>query len=432
MDHITALRARRAGNIEAMQALVNSIGDGEDMSAEQVTQFGAMEAEDDRVTAELTRLEGLERRRAAAARPVAALPGAVPVAPTLPAQAAEPGMAFARMVRTIVAAGGDATRAAEIAEANGDAALFANQNIGSGAAGGFLVPEDVAGGIIDMLRANSVIMGLQPLIVPMPNGNLTINRETVGGNFAYVGEQQNIGATGYQFGPMKLSAKKLTGLVPLSNDLLRAASTAVDRFIRDKMLADMGLAMDRAFIRAPGTEFQPKGLRNQHTGTAFAATHVLVMTATPTLTTVTSDLARLELALEGNNVPMLRPGWIMHPRLKMYLTNLRDANGNFAWPEMANGTLRGKPYRTTTQVPINLGGGTESELYLADFSQVIVGEHMGINIAVSTEAAYVDSTATMRAAFSRDETIIRAIMQHDLGLIQLAACAILTGVTWTP
>ena len=122
----------------------------------------------------------------------------------------------------------------------------------------------------------------------------------------------------------------------------------------------------------------------------------------------------------------------MAPRTALYLMNLRDGNGNMAFPEMANGMLRMKPFKMTTQIPTNLGGGTESELYLADFAQVVVGEHMGIEVAMSTEAAYVDGTGTMRAAFSRDETVMRAIVQHDIGMRHLAALAILTGVTWAP
>lgn len=433
MDRITALQARRAGIIEKMEAIVASVPADQDMTAEQVTAFEALKAEDDKATKELEIARDIERRKAAAAKPAAALPGATAPAATLPARPAEPGLAFGRIVHTLARAGGNVRLAAEIAEAQGDGALFANQNTLSGTAGGFLVPEDVQAEIVPLLRASSVIMASSPVMLPMPNGNLTVNRETGAGTFSYGGEQANIGATGYQFGQMKLTAKKLSGIVPLSNELLKSASTAVDRFIRDRMATDMGLAMDVGFIRGSGVGFNPLGLRNQHTGTPFATTHVLTMTATPTLTTVTSDLGRLELALEGNNVPMVRPTWLMHPRTKMFLMNLRDGNGNFAFPEVAINELRGKPIAITTQIPINLGGGTnESELYLVDFSQVIIGEQGGLEIAVSTEAAYIDSGSTMRAAFSRDETVMRAIQLHDIGLYQLAACAILTGVTWTP
>ena len=67
MDKILELRTRRAGIIDQMDALLASVPDGDDMTAEQVTAFDALKAQDDKVATELTRLEDLERRRAAAA-----------------------------------------------------------------------------------------------------------------------------------------------------------------------------------------------------------------------------------------------------------------------------------------------------------------------------------------------------------------------------
>lgn len=433
MDRITALRARRAGIIEQMEAIVASVGENEDLTAEQQSQFDALRAEDDRVAAQLSQAEDLERRRAAAARPAAPLPGVTaPVAgqPAVPAQPAEKGLTFARMCRTIAAAGGIPHVAAQIAEANGDGGLFANQNMGSGPAGGFLVPEDVSTEVIELLRPASVVTAMGPRMVPMPNGNLTTNRRATGANFSYTGEQTDIDATGYTYGQVKLSAKKLAGIVPISNDLLRASSTAVDRMVRDDVLADAAQIQDRFFLRGSGTDFAPKGLRWQALGTPFATTHILTMTATPDLQKVTNDLGRMELALGNANLPYTGAHWTMSPRTAMYLTNLRDGNGNLAFPEMQDGQLRRKPVHVTTEIPDNLGGGTESEIMLVLPQHVLVGEHMGIEIAMSTEAAYKDSSGTMQAAFSRDETLLRMIMQHDIGLRHLAAVSVLTGVTW--
>lgn len=437
MDKILELRARRAGIIDRMDALVASIGDGDDWTEDQTAQFDALKAEDDKVTAELTRLEDVERRRAEAARPAAPLPGAADTqaggAPTAPAAPKEPGLQFARMVRTIAAAGGNHYVAQQIAEASGDSGLFANQNMSTGTAGGFLVPEDVSGEVIELLRPLSVVTAMGPRIVPMPNGNMTTNRRASGANFEYGGEQQDIKAAGYSYGQVKLSAKKLSGIIPISNDLLRTASTAVDRMVRDDALADAAQIQDRHFLRGAGTDYAPKGLRFQHTGTPFAASHVLTMTAAPDLQKVDNDLGRLELALANNNVVVTGAHWIMSPQIAMFLTNLRDGNGNKVYPEMANGQLRMKPVHITTEIPSNLGaGGNESEIMLAHPGHILVGEHMGIEVAMSTEAAYKDSEGNMQAAFSRDETLMRMILQHDIGLRHLPAVAILTGVTWAP
>jgi HK97 family phage major capsid protein len=431
MDWITKLKARRAGILDKMEAIVASIPEGEDMTEDQVTEFEALKAEDDKVAADLANAEDLERRRAAAAVPAQPLPGLAPApGAAAPAAPKEKGLTFARMIRTIAAAGGNSYVARQMAEANGDSGLFANQNMGSGPAGGFLVPEDVSTEVIELLRPASVVTAMGPRFVPMPNGNLTTNRRASGANFGYQGEQQDAGATGYTYGQVKLSAKKLTGIIPVSNDLLRASGTSVDRMIRDDAVADAAQVQDRFFLRGQGSDYTPKGFRFQHLGTPFQATHVLTMTATPDLQKVDNDLGRLELALGNANLPYTGAHWVMSPRVAMFLTNLRDGNGNKVYPEMDGGMLRKKPVHMTTEIPDNLGGGTESEIMLVHPAHVMVGEHMGIEIALSTEAAYKDADGAMQAAFSRDETLMRMIMQHDIGLRHLAAVSILTGVTW--
>lgn len=430
MDRILKIRARRAAILAEMDTITQAIDAETGMTAEQETAFAALGAEDDKLQAELRTLEDVERRRAAAAVPVGVIAQPAAPAASVPAKPAEKGVTFARMTRYLAAARGSEFVAAQIAEANGDSGLFANQNMGSGAAGGFLVPEDVSGEIIELLRPASVVLGMGVRRIPLPNGNMTTNRRVTGASFGYGPEQGDAPATGLTFGPMKLSAKKMSGLVPISNDLLRSASVSVDLLVRDDMVEGASSAMDLHFLRGLGTENAPLGLRNQLTGTAFAALNILTMTASPDLQKVTNDLGRLELALLNQNVDASGAHYVMPPRVAMYLTNLRDGNGNLAFPEMQNGMLRRKPVHVTNNIPTNLGAGTESEIGLIHPSHVIVGEQNGISIAVSTEAAYKDANGTMQAAFSRDETLMRLIMHHDIGLRHLPAVAWLTGVTW--
>ncbi len=416
---INALRTQRAERVTALQAAVDD-----------ADAFAKIEAE-------IADLDGRIARHEKALQAVATLnQPARPAegnAATVPAQARKPedkGLKFGAMMRCIAAANGNRDVAVAVAEGWGHSGLFAQQSGLSGPAGSFLVPEEVSGELIELLRPASVVMSFQPVFVPLPSGNLTMNRINVGTTASYMGELADVGATGAQLGQVRLNSRKLGALVPISNDLLKTASTAADAMVRDDMVMSMTTRMDLAFIRGAGTQFTPLGLRNQLVGSDFAATNILTMTAAPSLATVTTDLGRLELALMNANIPMTRCGWIMAPRTYMFLMNLRDGNGNYAFPEVQQMMLRGKPIRFTTNVPINLGGGTESELYLADFAHVVVGEENNIELAISTEAAYRDAGNNLQASFSRDETVVRAIAKHDIGLRHLPAVAILTGVTW--
>lgn len=432
MDRIAELRAARVALHADMEALVAAIDDETGMTDEQTEAYAAMAANDDRIRAQVTRLEDLERRRAEQAVPVGVIPTPAPSpAPgTVPATPAARGLTFARMTRYMAAAQGNAVIAGQIAEANGDSGLFASQNMGSGAAGGFLVPEDVSNEIIELLRPASVVRAMGARVIPLPNGNMTTNRRATGASFAYGAEQGDAPAAAGTFGQMKLSAKKMSGIVPISNDLLRSASVSVDMLVRDDIVQGAASAEDLHFLRGTGTEYAPLGLRYQLVGSSYATLNILTMTATPDLAKVTTDLGKLELALLNQNLDASGAHWVMSPRTAMYLTNLRDGNGNLAFPEMGSNMLRRKPVHVTTQIPDNLGGGTESEIGLIHPSQVVIGESGGVQIAVSTEAAYKDSGGTMQAAFSRDETLMRLIMLNDIGLRHLPAVAWLTGVTW--
>ncbi len=160
------------------------------------------------------------------------------------------------------------------------------------------------------------------------------------------------------------------------------------------------------------------------------AGNVIASNATVNLANVTNDLAKLRLAVLNANIPMTECGYIMSPRTMLYLENLRDGNGNKAFPEVAEGKLGIYPIGFTTSVPDNLGGGTnESEVYFGDFAQFQIGDTEQIAIAASDVAAY-DDGGTIQAAFSNDETVVRLIAEHDTQVRYDTAFAVLTGVRW--
>ena len=97
----------------------------------------------------------------------------------------------------------------------------------------------------------------------------------------------------------------------------------------------------------------------------------------------------------------------------------------------ANPTIHTLPVHITNNIPTNLGAGSdETELYLVDASEVLLGEVETIQIAVSSDASYVDETSTLRSAFTRDQTLMRAILRHDLAVKHDVAVAVKTGITW--
>lgn len=351
----------------------------------------------------------------------------------------EKGFHAAAFIMALAGGQGDPVKAKAFAEAN-----FTNDGgIGErvskalsttpGSAGGVFVPADWMDEVLGLLRNKSAVRQMGARTVPMPNGNITMTKQTASSIAEYVGENMGQKASQPAFGTMSLVFKKLRVTVPLSNELIAFSKPNALEMVRDDIVSAMRLKEDSAFLRGLGTQFSPRGLRYW-----TPAANIIPANVTVNLANVTADLAKPILQLEYANVAFSRPGWIMNPRTAAYLMTVRDANGNFAFRgEMAsrpgiNGTLWGFPYVTTNQVPRTLGAGTnESEIYFADFADVIIGESSDVQVDVSKEAAYLDESGNLVSAFSNDQTIVRAIARHDLGVRYDESLTVLTGVLWT-
>lgn len=296
--------------------------------------------------------------------------------------------------------------------------------------GGVLIPEEVSSEFIDLLTPKAVVRSFGTTVMPMSSGGMIIPKLTAASTAYYIGENADMVKSQQSFGARKLTARKLAVLVPMSNDLLRRGGPRVAQVVRNDMVRSASLKEDITFIRSPGTEFTPKGLKYQ-----MAAANVVPATGgSYDLDSVTADLANLILKLEESNVAFSNPGWMFSPRTAMYLMTVRDGLGQYAFrAEMMTGKFWGWPYKKTTQIPRNLGaGGDESEVYLADFDDVIIGDTMKLEAAVSLEAAYKDENGDLVSAFSLDQTVMRLIMEHDLILRYDESAAMLSGVKWAP
>jgi len=387
------------------------------LTQDEEAAYGASKKDLEGIDAQIIRAENVRRMKAESASPVHE-PAAQPT--RAPVQVSEPQ-------RSLAAAKGDCMRASIHCEkVYGDQEMAKALAAGVATAGGFLVPDDVSEEIIEFLRPASVVRASGAVEVPMPHGNLTMPKQVGGGSATYIGENTNIPPSQQTFGQLRLTARKLAALTPVSNDLIRFASPKVDTLVRNDLVAAIASTEDAAFIRGDGLGAGPRGLKSWAT-----AANILAANGTVNLANITQDLGRLWLTLRESNSRMRNIGWLMAPRTENYLRNLRDGNGNKAFPEMASGTLNGYPFKSTTQIPVNLAvtGTNESELYLVDFADVIIGQATGMIIDVSDTAAYYDG-ANVVAAFSLDQTVVRVITEHDLGMRHDTSVAYIKDIDW--
>lgn len=299
-------------------------------------------------------------------------------------------------------------------------------SVSSFTAGGALLPVELAAELIELLYARTVVLQLGARTIDFMN-SINLGKMNSGATVSYVGEGANIVPSQPGFGELRMTGKKAAALVPITNELLRNTSVGADTIIRDDLLQAMALRRDLSALRGTGDTYQPKGVTR-----FITAGNVFNSTGTTTAQKV-ADLTKALRLVDESNVPLDSGGWIMSPRSKWALFATLDANSNFVFAaQLAMGMLLGFPAKSTTQIPNNLGGGTDSELYFGAFSDLIIGfdKATPMQMEAFPNGAYHDGSAVV-SGISNDTTPVRLIEAHDVLLRHDNTFARIDAVAWT-
>lgn len=426
LKRIEELRREQALIAENVKTLADKENTGVELTAEELESFTTMQTKFDELGGKISRAEQSEQMAIASAVPVTSATGA-PAVHVKQAPADYPGSKLARFAMSIAAGENNMADAAKFAETEiGDKDVAMAISTASNS-GGALVPENIANEIIELLRPQSVVRQLGARTVPLANGNLTIPRLTGGASSSYKGENDAQNAEGGTLDDVKLSAKTQMSVVPMSNELIGKAGFRVESIFLNDMIMAVANRQDKAFLRDDGTNDTPTGFKKVATDGGRTKS----WSGNADLATIDAYLDALILGLMNSDSSMLVCGWAMSPRSFMKLQGLRDGNGNKVYPEMENGFLKGWQIKHTTNIPVNLGVGTnETEIYFADWNDVIIGETDVYTIDFSREATYNDSTGTLVSAYSRNQSVLRVVTGNDVGFRHLEGLQMGTGITW--
>lgn len=434
MKNLDDLRRDRKAAADKMKEKATAIGALEAATAPDAAAISAASAEFDAAQAAfeaadkaVKRAEAVEAAAAQSAGAGDANPGAA-AGGSAAAQVANPehkGAEVGFLMHALYQANGDRDKAMAVLDREGHSGISASLSGLTDGAGGITIPRPMATTMIELLRSRVAVRASGARSVPMPAGELRHAKQTGGATAGYGAELAAIAVSDPTFGAVDMSFKKLTALVGVSNTLLRQSGLPMAMVVRDDLLKVMALREDLAFLRNDGTGGNPKGLISWclvgNLQSAVAATAAAAETA----------IRRAVSLVEDANVGMVSPGWIMRASAKNWLAGLRDAAGYHVFPSIdQNGTLKGFPIRLSSQIPTNLGAGTnETEVTFADFSQIMIGDASNITLAMSTEAATVTGGVTT-SAFQTDQTLFRAVSEHDLAPENDVAISVIRGVNW--
>lgn len=300
----------------------------------------------------------------------------------------------------------------------------------NGAAGGIVIGENFAPDILPLLYPMSSFMAGNPVEVPMPQGSFRQSGGATGATASYRAEGVDITVSQPTFRDFRMTAHLLSGIVPITNQLIRYSLGAAETFARNDLAMAMSQKLDSVAYLGTGVNDDPTGILNLPGTYSTAATD----STAPSQTQVDGDARKLTTRF--TRYPALLQGleWRMSVHTHAYLRDMTDGNGNYIYPtlNLPAPTWKGYPVRIAGNFPENLGGGTnETYLALIAFGHVLYGNAKGLELAISSEASIAaGQNGALVSMFSTDSTAIRATMEHDVTTRYVESVAFLSAVKW--
>jgi HK97 family phage major capsid protein len=268
-------------------------------------------------------------------------------------------------------------------------------------AGGYLVPVEENDTIYGLFHDKSIFQGNNLVtVLPMSGKTLTFPRTATGVTVSWVGEGATISATDPTFSQETLVARKLAVRVDLTRELLEDAGPDLDTYLRKEIAEAMAEEYDRVILRGSGGAAQPLGLLNR------AAINKAALNAAPTYAALVDAPQRIErrkVALSEN------VAWIVNPRDKATFRKMTDSGGSHIWTDGLQGqalTASDPPrllgYRLFSTNQLDIDANSETEIFIGDWSNVVVGQRRILEFRVSEHVAFTSEQLVLIATLRMD------------------------------
>lgn len=255
---------------------------------------------------------------------------------------------------------------------------------GTDSAGGYTVPPEYVAELIPELVSKTVVLESGATQMTGLDGTpVEVPKLATGATASWNAENTTITDDDQVFDTVTLSPHMANAMTKMSRRVVAMSNPSIEAIVRNDLTGAVARLLDLAALRGTGAGNQPTGISNLVTPTSLAAAPDI------------DDLYDAVYALEAADAPMDGLGWVMNPREFNTLRKLRDNSGGAGTGQyliqpdptgQAKGILLGYPVRTTTQIPINLGVGTdESEIYLGSWPELLWALFGGLVIEATTE-----------------------------------------------
>ncbi|MCK0151086.1 phage major capsid protein [Marivita sp. S6314] len=276
---------------------------------------------------------------------------------------------------------------------------------GSDSAGGYTVPDVLSATLIDLARANSVVMQAGAQTVPLTSDTNNWAKLLSDPVPAWRAEAGNVAESDPTFGLMQMIPRSLAVQTKVSVELMEDSLNLATELPR-VLAAAMAVELDRVALLGSGTAPEPRGIANT-SGIGTVAQDAIIANY--------ANLSKARTAiLTANSGPV--SAYIMHPRDEGSFTDLVDSDGQ---PLRMNPKLEAIPMLTTTSIPVDGGSGSdESTIIAGNFSRLLVGIRSDIRVEVLKTSAYASNL----------QYTLLAHMRVDVAVTHPGAFYTITGV----
>lgn len=310
------------------------------------------------------------------------------------------GKTFADFMKAVK--NGDRAFLSEMKTANG-------QSEGTNADGGFAVPVEYANEIIKLERQFSIARKIGRL-VPMGSKTRLIPSQLTNPTVTWTGEATNHTKTKVTLAQLTQTAKKISALVPITEELLEDNNVNLDNFIFQVVAEAIGREEDRvAFAGSTGSGDPFDGVAG------VSGTNAVSMTSG---TLAWEDIVETVMALYA---PYRQNGvFVLGTSALKTVMKLRDDENRPLWAAPvagAPGTIWGKPYYETDQLT--------TKVLFGDFGRFLWLSDRGTYDVKASDSAS-DASGGAGSAFLQDEIWYKFRRREAITVAQPEAFSIIT------
>ena len=285
-------------------------------------------------------------------------------------------------------------------------------NAGTGAGGGFLVPQTMMDGLIPQLRERSIARQIGATVMSgMPKGNSVLAKSKGGITAEHLNTEEEAPGTETvaTFDRIELTPRPIAAFVPLTRQMMTQTAISLEAWVRNEIAIQIALLQDQSFFLGTGTGGAPRGVFN-HPSIQFEtwATNADAGASINHLVNmVLKSREKFALGLSGL-------GWVAAPKVLFGLARLKDSQLRPIFQSLTDGNVQTLNTPTTVlrypildSAQVSTGNKDAERLGFGPWGDAVIAEWGTMEFAMS------DQTETN---FRKGRATVRGITEYDVGV----------------